>query len=161
MGGGTRTGVAGGGVKDLVSGIPHGGFQGDRATEGRPLVTPRAGGSEGIGHLQRLRRHDLRAFLQSQVEDGGILGIDGKHAVRFDENILIRAAGRRESLIAGDLDRFQVAHARKDRYRAIGCGSGEARDRRFSAIKAFLPGTGISARYRPELVGLAGRNDRG
>ena len=75
------------------------------------MVTQRAGGSEGIGHLQRLRRHDLRAFLQSQVEDGGILGIDGKHAVRFDENILIRAAGRRESLIAGDLDRFQVAHA--------------------------------------------------
>ena len=124
------------------------------------MVAQRAGGSEGIGHLQLRHRHDPRAFLQSQVEDGGILGIDGKHAVRFDENILIRAAGR-EILIAGDLDRLQVVHIRKDRYRAIGCGSGEARDHRSFAIRALLPGTGISGRYRPELVGLAGRNDRG
>ena len=63
--------------------------------------------------------------------------------------------------IAGDLDRPQVAHARKDRYRIIRRGSGEAHNRRTFAIKAFLLDTGISARYRPESVGIAGRNDRG
>ena len=161
MGGGILTGVAGGGIKALTLGIPHGGRQGDRAAEGCPFVTERTGGRESFGHFQWICRYDLCAFLQRQTEDKSIVGIDGKYAIRFNNDVLGGAIGIREILGIGNRDCFQVFYLSID---AHGIGyRGEELDRRSITIQSFLRSTDFttSIRYLPKPIRFAGCNSRG